>query len=386
MSDRPDRDLVRDARRGDKTAFGLLAERYAPMVRRIAYRMMGDDPISHDLTQETLLQAFLSLDSLKSDTSFRSWLYGITLNVCRTYLRSLRFDIYSLEVMLGGIHHNPADYGPTPEEIVERLELRGVVMEAVQALSSANRQAVLLVYYEDFNLREAAQLLGISVTALKGRLHRSRRQLQENLASLVFERAEEQGVSDMIPVKIVDVWRKEMVVNADVRAVWMQVILYDEGGQRALVIWVGEAEGFAILQGLMNYDAPRPMTHAFIVRLLQAANSEVEQVLISALKDETFYATVRVRSGEQVREVDARPSDALALAIQLAVPVYVSAEVMDQVGRTVPAGHSPTGKGMESVQNRWTMQQACWGQWPSEPQRREAISQEMDDILANAFG
>jgi RNA polymerase sigma factor (sigma-70 family) len=181
--------------------------------------MMGDDPISHDLTQEALLQAFLSLDSLKSDTSFRSWLYGITLNVCHTYLRSLRFDIYSLEVMLGGIHHNPADYGPTPEEIVERLELRGVVMDAVQALSSANRQAVLLVYYEDFNLREAAQLLGISVTALKGRLHRSRRQLQANLASLVFRTTEEQGVSNMIPVKIVDVWRKEMVVNADVRAV-----------------------------------------------------------------------------------------------------------------------------------------------------------------------
>jgi bifunctional DNase/RNase len=153
-----------------------------------------------------------------------------------------------------------------------------------------------------------------------------------------------------------------------------------------VVIRVGEAEGFAILQGLMNYDAPRPMTDAFIVRLLQAANAEVEQVLVSALKGETFYATVRVRSGEQVREVDARPSDALALAIQLAVPVYVSAEVMERAGKVVPAGHSPTGKGMESVQDRWKMQQACWGQWPSEPQRREAISQEMDDILANAFG
>jgi RNA polymerase sigma factor (sigma-70 family) len=392
MCDRTDSDLVRNARMGDKAAFGLLAERYTPMVRRIAFRMIGDDDVAHDLTQEALLQAFLSLENLKSDTSFRSWLYGITLNVCRTYLRSLKHNIYSLDAMLGGIHRDPAHYGPTPEEIVERIELRRVVMDAVQALSPANRHAVLLVYYEDFNLREAARLLGISVTALKGRLHRSRHQLQEKLASLVSGPAEEQGGFDMIPVKIVDVWRKEIVVDADVRAVSMQMILYDENGHRALVIWIGEAEGFAILHGLMNYDAPRPMTHVFIARLLEAANSEVEQVLISALKDETFYATVRVRSGDQVREVDARPSDALALAVQQEIPVYVSADVMEQAGRIIPAGRSPTGKGIESIQEHWRMQQTCWeppsdsAADKSEQQRNEEISREMENILTAAFG
>ena len=382
MNNQTDGELVRQARTGNKAAFSQLIERYTLMVERIAYRIMGDAEVAHDLTQEAWLQAYLSLENLKSETSFRSWLYGLTLNVCRAYLRSLRHNVYSLETMLGGIHRDP---GPTPEEIVERLELRDMARGAVETLSRANRTAVLLVYYEDFTPREAATILGISDTALKARLFRSRRQLETTLASLIHIPAKQQGVFNMIPVKVVDVWRKKAVINSDVQAVWMQVILYDEEGHRALVIWVGESEGFAILHGLTNYDAPRPMTQTFIARLLQAADAEVEYVLISALKNETYYATVRVRSGEQVRDVDARPSDALGLALEMDVPIYVSAEVLQQTGRPIPAGHAPTGKGMASIEEHWRVQQECWDE-EREAKSEQQISKEEQDILAAAFG
>src|SRR5579871_3360766 len=161
-----DSDLVRSARDGNKAAFGVLVERYRPLVTRLASRTIGDLELAHDLAQEVFLQAFLSLKYLRNEARFKSWLYGIALNVCRTYRRSQRYRVYSLEEVLGGTYHED---GPTVEEIVERLDLRQSLANALNDLSSANRAAVMLVYYQEFRLREAAEILGISVTALKGR-------------------------------------------------------------------------------------------------------------------------------------------------------------------------------------------------------------------------
>src|SRR5512140_3513924 len=98
-----DSELVVAARAGDKAAFGVLVERYETMVQRLAWRMIGDVDIAHDLAQDALLQAYLSLDSLQADSSFKSWLYGLTLNVCRMYIRS-RHSSISLETLVGGLY------------------------------------------------------------------------------------------------------------------------------------------------------------------------------------------------------------------------------------------------------------------------------------------
>jgi bifunctional DNase/RNase len=84
-------------------------------------------------------------------------------------------------------------------------------------------------------------------------------------------------------------------------------------------------------------------------RLLEAAGATLESVQISALKDQVFYATVRVRNGAENREVDARPSDALALASRLGTPLYVSEDVLEQAGITIPAGKAARGTGMHEI-------------------------------------
>ena len=75
---------------GDKEAFGLLVERYQQMVGHIANKMIADEWVARELAQEAILQAYLSLNHLKDASRFKSWLYGITLNICRSYLRIRR--------------------------------------------------------------------------------------------------------------------------------------------------------------------------------------------------------------------------------------------------------------------------------------------------------
>lgn len=344
------------AQQGDKAAFGLLIEQYRDLVLRLVYQRVRDADLAHDLTQETLLQAYLSLDSLRDPRYFKSWLCGIALNLCRAYFRGQRFNPLSLEALTGGLYREPAAYGPAPEEIAERLELRALILRAVTGLSPAVRDAVLLFYYEDFSLKEAAATLGISVTAMKGRLHKARQQLQHSLLPVVqstTERYSQQRNTPMIPVHIVDVLRKEAQNEAGEAAgekvTHLIVLLFDETGRRVLPIWIGEAEGLAIAMGLNNFSTPRPMTQEFMTRLLGAAGAELTRVTISALENDVYYATVQVKAGAGVREVDARPSDALALAVRTGTPIYVSEAVLDKTGFTIPAGQAPTGAGIRQI-------------------------------------
>ena len=81
LAERTDRELVILARQGDREAFGCLIERYQMLARRIALRMISVEDAAQDLVQEAMLQAYLSLSDLRNEESFRSWLYGIVLNV-----------------------------------------------------------------------------------------------------------------------------------------------------------------------------------------------------------------------------------------------------------------------------------------------------------------
>jgi RNA polymerase sigma factor (sigma-70 family) len=391
MDTRTDGQLVRAARSNDKAAFGLLIERYLSMVHHVARRMVWDMDIAQELAQEAVLQAFLSLADLRSDKRFRSWLYGITLNVCRTYIRSQRTDIYSLDAMLGGVYYDAVDYGPTPDEIAERLEIRHALKQALETLSPANRNAVMLFYYGGFSLQEASAILGISVTALKGRLHKARRQLETSLLPVYAPEISLKGASTMIPVRIVDVMRQQSLSDSGIVNIYCQIILLDEAERQAIIIWLSEPDAVTIAQGLNHYETPRPMTHVFLTRILEATGVVVESVTISALHGDVFYATVSLIAGTAKHTVDARPSDGLALAVQTSAPIFVSETVMQQVGQLIPAGQTSTGKGMADIlayleaQNQLFAQKKARHENKTDEQRKKENEQERLAILSNAF-
>jgi bifunctional DNase/RNase len=113
------------------------------------------------------------------------------------------------------------------------------------------------------------------------------------------------------------------------------ILLADKGG-RMFPIFVGPPEAASIAAGVRKTPFPRPMTHDLLCSLLEAAGVKVQSVDISSLQQATYYSTIRIKSAERERGVDARPSDAVALAVRLHAPIRVAEEVMDTAAIQAP--------------------------------------------------
>jgi uncharacterized protein len=106
------------------------------------------------------------------------------------------------------------------------------------------------------------------------------------------------------------------------------IILRDENGQRVLPIWVGVFEANAIALQIENVQTPRPMTHDLLKNILEDLEARVERVVVSALKENTFYAVIHLATGGGDVAIDARPSDAIALALRTRSPIFVEETVI----------------------------------------------------------
>lgn len=107
------------------------------------------------------------------------------------------------------------------------------------------------------------------------------------------------------------------------------VVLRDTEGQRVLPIWVGVFEANAIALQIENVTTPRPMTHDLLRNVIADLRGTVERVVVTDLKENTFYAVIYLRVGEELIAVDARPSDAIALALRTKAPIFVDDQVLE---------------------------------------------------------
>lgn len=106
------------------------------------------------------------------------------------------------------------------------------------------------------------------------------------------------------------------------------VVLKDVASDTVMPIWVGIFEANAIAIEIEKVSAPRPMTHDLTRNLMRYMNAELERVVITELKDDTFFAVLWVRHDNESMTVDARPSDAIALALRADCPIFVSEQVL----------------------------------------------------------
>jgi bifunctional DNase/RNase len=106
------------------------------------------------------------------------------------------------------------------------------------------------------------------------------------------------------------------------------VVLKDIASDAVMPIWVGLFEANAIAIEIEKVATPRPMTHDLTRNVMRYLNSSLERVVINEIKDDTFYATLWLKQDNQTISVDARPSDAIALALRADCPIYVTEEVM----------------------------------------------------------
>lgn len=112
------------------------------------------------------------------------------------------------------------------------------------------------------------------------------------------------------------------------------IILRDQEGQRVLPIWVGVFEANAIALQIENVQTPRPMTHDLLKNVIDDLRAQVERIVVCELKENTFYARIHMTSSGRAFEVDARPSDAIALALRTHSPIFVE-EAVIQSARSV---------------------------------------------------
>ena len=110
------------------------------------------------------------------------------------------------------------------------------------------------------------------------------------------------------------------------------VILKEKVADRYLPIWIGPAEADAIAVKLQGVTVPRPLTHDLLHSVIDALGATINSIIVSDLKNDTFYAKLILNVDREQLEVDARPSDALALAVRAEAPIYAEEAVLDKAG------------------------------------------------------
>lgn len=158
--------LVSKARDGDLDAFDALVRAHSAAVYRVALRLLGDAGDAEDAAQEAFLQAWRSLRRFRGDSSFATWMYRIVTNRCLNILRSRR-ETAPLE-------DEGASSAPGPEQVVVARSEFAVLRQAIDELTPGQRATLVLREFEGCTYEEIAEILELSVPAVKSRLHRAR--------------------------------------------------------------------------------------------------------------------------------------------------------------------------------------------------------------------
>ncbi len=175
--------LVARAGAGDIEAFGKLVELHKERVYSLAVRMTGDPAAAEDLAQDVFVKAFRRIDRFRGDSRFSTWLYSITANRCRDYLKSPRRREVGAEALLDRPHD-----GLGPEEKAGFKETTGRLEKAILALSPKYREAFLLRFVEGLEFKEIARAIGRSESGAKMRVARALAKVRE---AIVREKIDE---------------------------------------------------------------------------------------------------------------------------------------------------------------------------------------------------
>jgi len=208
----PDRALVQAAKQGDLGAFEELLRRHQATVFRIARHMLGSPEDAEEIAQEAFLKAYDHLDRFEECSRFSTWLTRIAVNAALMKLRQRRSrpTVPLPEEHVddrGALPQTIADWRPNPEQIYGTRQLRDILARALDTLPQTYRAVFLLRDVEEFSVKETADILGLTLSAVKTRLRRARLQLRERL-SVYFahpqERREPEGQRRNAPASRVD--------------------------------------------------------------------------------------------------------------------------------------------------------------------------------------
>ncbi|MGE5176497.1 MAG: RNA polymerase sigma factor [Hyphomicrobiales bacterium] len=183
-----DEELVQRAQRDDERAFGELVTRYETKVYSLALKMLRNPEDAEDVLQDTFLRAYRGIKAFQGNSTFSTWIYRITANSALMRLRKKQLPTVSIDdADEREAPINIADWSPGPVERLMSDELRKAMEDAVEALPPEFRQVFILRDVEELSNAEVADVLDLSVAAVKSRLHRARLKVRNRLAQYLNE-------------------------------------------------------------------------------------------------------------------------------------------------------------------------------------------------------
>lgn len=173
-----DSKLIEKAKRGDSKAIEKLIEKFQPDVRKFAVRVCRTNEDAEDAVQHTLFAVFSKIGSFRSASKFTTWLFSIVKNECFRLIRKIRGQAAELSEEL-------ADSRPLAFDQLEKNQVEEKISSAISRLEPTYREVILLRDVEGWSTPETARELGISVEAVKSRLHRARNHIRDEIAPIL---------------------------------------------------------------------------------------------------------------------------------------------------------------------------------------------------------
>ena len=367
-SDASDGHLVRQARAGRASALAVLISRHWSVVHKLLARATGNWIEAEDLAQETVLQAATRLSDLREPERFGPWLYTIALNRARLWWRRRRTSRVpqSLEALLAStpaaVEPHLAGERASPEAAWEAADLARTIGRALSALPKPQQQAILAHYVEGLTYGEIAAMLSVPPSTVRSRLQHARERLRRELAPLVTEGYAEFARSPYAPssrarARSLAMTYVEMTVDS-VRVAGGGPGVRHEPAARAVVLKrvdspaAGEGvpaepdkQYLAVVVAPYELDVvavarrpatPRPLTHRLMLELATAGSATIQEVRLTEVQDDMLASVIVLKLGRRTKQVEARPTDALVLALQAEVPIYAHTAVLEQAGITSP--------------------------------------------------
>ncbi len=328
LHDIDDHALVDRARFGDRGAFAVLLERHYEALLASCARMIGDRELARDAAQEAAVRALLGIESLRDERRFAAWLIGIGLNVCRGWLTGSERRTRAIDPSFAD-SALPVPQGDETFELVAANQLASRVRAAIAELPAGQREAVVRFYLLGLTQAEIATELRTGSGAVKTRLNKARHALRESLKDTYEEHikmsdeplTDTTAGSDLVPVHVAGLRRTVPTAPGVER----HIVFLEGGDGRRLLIWIGQAEATALALILEGIETPRPGVYQFAASLVEGAGRRIAEVRLTDLASGVFFAQVILDDGTTV---DARPSDAITLALLTDAPISVRAAVL----------------------------------------------------------
>lgn len=182
MTNDPDHILIDQLLAGDREVYAVLVNKYKSYAFTIAQKILQNRPEAEEAAQDAFIKAFHHLASFNRESKFSTWLYRIVFNTAISYRRKNRQQFQSIETTI-------IEYDQDADGLLEKIDKKKYLNQAMLKLSEADRGALTLFYLEEFSLEEIAEITGMQANTAKVRIHRARLRLADELKNILNQEA-----------------------------------------------------------------------------------------------------------------------------------------------------------------------------------------------------